>query len=105
MTSYAAPPPYFLFVGNITGLRDSSFINSKISPTGGDFKTTTMEMRDPNVGSLVISQIKRLSNIKLSSNQLAQIEKKVHDNIDKYVDSKSLEAAFLEDLMSGSCNE
>lgn len=97
--------PYFLFVGNITGLRDSDFINSKISPTGGDFKTTTMEMRDPDVGNLIISQIKRLSNIRLSSNQLAQIDKKVLDNIDKYMNSKSFEAEFLEDLMLGTSDE
>lgn len=92
--------PYFIFVGKIAGLIDSDFANSKINAIGGSLKGTEMKMEDEDVSQSMISQIKIANNVILSPNQESLLEKKILSNIDKYLDSKSFEAAFLEDIMS-----
>jgi hypothetical protein len=97
---YYCVMPYFKFVGKIAGLKDSDFVNSKINAIGGSFRGTDMKMEDEDVSKLITSQIKRANSVILSANQQSLLEGQILANIDKYLDSKSFEAAFLEDIMS-----
>ena len=92
--------PHFLFVGKIAGLDDSDFVNSKINPIGGNFRSVDMQIYDQGVNKLSLSQIARIRNVNLSPNQQMLLEKRILENMDKYIDSKSYEAAFLEYILS-----
>lgn len=90
--------PYFFFVGNIKGLNPSDFVNSMINPIGGHFLTTSMMTEEPSVSNFMVSQINEANSMTLSENQQNILERKILENIDKYLDSKSFEATFLDRL-------
>jgi hypothetical protein len=93
--------PYFIFVGNIVGLKQTDFVNAMINPIGGHFTTTSMMMQEPSVSNFMESQINKANSVTLSENQQKILESKILENIDKYVESKSFEATFLDKIREG----
>jgi hypothetical protein len=90
--------PYFFFIGNITGLSSDDFENCQINPIGGHFLTTSIKIKEPNVTNAIQEQLLRINELVLSDNQQQILDDMIIKNIDKYLNSKSFEATFLDKI-------
>lgn len=90
--------PYFIFIGDIYGLKESDFDNSKIHPSGGNFNTYLMKSLSQPVGSFIENRIIKIDAMELSEKQRNIVEADFIKNIDKINEKKGFEPLIMDHL-------
>ena len=90
--------PFFIFIGDIHGIKEIDFENSKIHPSGGNFNTYLMKALSDPIASFMENRIKFIDNMKVSEKQQNIIQNDFKKNLDKINEKKGFQTVIIDYL-------